>query len=138
MPLLHLFGRVYEIPFDPDKIAEFMNKGFTVRPNPDTHPEQAELEGWLIHKRRQSLWDAENFKTVPGQMDIVAPVNPPPVVEAPAHAGNGESFRDPRFQGNVHLNSMNVIPTPKIHYNLREIVPKTFRPKTVTDDLLDV
>ncbi|MEI6313645.1 MAG: hypothetical protein WCO89_02155 [Syntrophus sp. (in: bacteria)] len=71
MPILHFLGEDFEIPFEPKNIAELIDRGLGVRPDPDTPPEKAELQGLLITRQLLSLWDAEILKKQ--QDKVIAP-----------------------------------------------------------------
>jgi hypothetical protein len=124
MPIMELFGREYAIPYDPEGIANLMFRGIKVFPDDGADEKQLATEQKAINGPLYKLWGDKKLRTVPGGRQTDKPVNP----SIEEGFETGERFEMPQFQGKKNFTGMNVLPTPKTQFNLRDIAPDTRKP----------
>lgn len=120
MPIVELFGREVTIPFNPEVIADYQYRGFSVYPDPGTTEDQINAEALQIKTFTDKLWADQQIRTVPGGVETRPSIQNPPVQEG----FERKTFNDedmPQFQGGKKFTAMKTMPTPKTTFHLRDI-----------------
>lgn len=124
MPVVKYGGKVYQIPFDPDKIATLLYQGYEVQPDEGTPEEVFKEHNNLIRPRLEKLWGNQAFTTTPGTMHKV----PPPQVY---RDGAKPMLTKPDSVDYLKVtpNPANIFPTPTIDPDFfiqRQLTPNPF------------
>lgn len=141
MPRVKFNGKVYQIPYDPRRLADLIYKGYEVYTDEGVPPEQQQREYAEIDRHLKSLWGNQALKTTPKRLDQ-HPDTPRSAPDTGLLKPQAGMSVPPGFDRDINYRAVDINPsvdfrTPQVEFEFQNNMPaRTEAKRSIWDDLL--